>query len=600
MGCASSSNASTTSSYVKLSQSDPVGLASVPARSPVQGTGKDERERSDTSGSTLDRISVNVSKMKTKLSGLTRERPVAASADSLDSQSRIQQRKLTTSASAVAIHKQRWFIEEGEERHKRAFSDHELFEQQFDDVLNECGAEDGKLTRNQMKLVFNRVIPNIDDLIFDKIFALFDADGDEIVERNDFMVAMAFLIQQGSARNNIELAFRLFDVDANGEISQKEFNTMICSVLSNRLKYALQTDYGREAFKGHMKREWSNESVEFWETVNKLCEIYAAKNSEKCGVPLSVAQKVFQQYIEEEAPDQINIGSSTHDNIRSSIDRAMATGEETVPIDSFKKAAEEIMQMMELDSFERFRKDLAIKARKASAGYNEQLDYADKAWAELGLDPEKGMTLELFKRWSADNINYFSFLEELQRAVERIVHGTDVEERGEEHEDDASTTKMPTRMYYKAHPSMVSLSTESDENGNTVRIITIGERMYSQNGSTFYESCESLDGQRTDVASSCESISSREVELEEGNKADQETGEKKRIAAAGYPYSDPYALMRAAEKRNAISKVGSHRENQEGNNLRNTANPTRKKRMPIDHRPSVTVLRFNNGKRSSM
>lgn len=371
---------------------------------------------------------------------------------------RIMARKMPTTTRSQTFKLRKEWID-GEQRdtsyQEEAGSDKNL---KIAQVLDNLNAQDGLLSRDQVRAVLNRVMGGVDALLFDKIFALFDVNGSEQVDRKDFVVALAFLSQQGSARNAVDLAFRLFDTDANGGLSRSEFNTMITAIMSNRLKHALDTPYGREAFRTHMETEWSLESIQFWEIVTKLCTLYGKDHEEGhiqdkkdkeaeedgpaestvpstrysdackrknlvcldgrcCGIPVSMAKHVFDQYISENAPDQINIAGITQQEIKDHLKRATEKGEPTVPVQVFRQAAEEIMQLMEMDNFERFRRRLQKETERIRHGEVPNIDYAETAWTKLGLEHDALMTPVQFRVWAKENPSYFYFLEDIRKAL---------------------------------------------------------------------------------------------------------------------------------------------------------------------------------------
>ncbi|GBG33271.1 Regulator of G-protein signaling 8 [Hondaea fermentalgiana] len=296
-------------------------------------------------------------------------------------------------------------------------------------VLKKLNATDGMLSKEQVRTMLNRAVGGIETMLFDKIFALFDVHGNDQVDKHDFVVALSFLSQQGSARNAVDLAFRLFDVDASGEMSKPEFNSMIRAIMCNRLKHALDTPYGRAAFRTHMENEWSLESIKFWETVTHICDIHGncessegsgAAPSKSGGIPVSVARQLFDQYICENAPEQINIAGITQQAIVEELQRAAECGEPTVPVDVFRQAAEEIMQLMEMDNFERFRNQLASETERDRQGDILQVNYAEEAWDALGLGPDDLMSREQFRAWAKDNPTYFHFLEDIREALQPL------------------------------------------------------------------------------------------------------------------------------------------------------------------------------------
>jgi len=486
--------------------------------------------------------------------------------------------------------------------------------EQMETALNDMGDCNTRIDRAALEKLVLAVIGRIDDLVFEKMFALFDVDSDGYLERNDCLIAVAFLAQHGSNMDKVELAFRLFDLDSSGEISQTEFNAMVISIVSNKLKYTLQTEHGRKAFKAHMQSEWSAESIEFWESVTALSQAYGWKetnpdllvadeqnqvfSSSPAGVPakmvpdegkdkrqhcafipLSVAQTVFEQFIPPGAPKQINIAANTYERIADAMKRAHEDGEQKVPIDSFLFASREIMQLMEQDAFERFKQRMVHQSalHQSQKGEDGGVNYAKEAWAQVSLKESENMPLETFRKWAAQNPQYFIFLDELEHVMDKASQdeqqGDSVENQNgllrqksrrmlnlaanwhsnsdldskdsnsaeqevkppTDHEEDKSEViPMPKRLYYRRPTSLVSMSIEADEGGNPVRVLTVGlgdtykieKRSRSALASTSSARQEKVATFSPGRPQSSRSlVSSRDVTLEEVNFAITNTSE---------------------------------------------------------------------------
>lgn len=102
----------------------------------------------------------------------------------------------------------------------------------------------------------------------------------------------------------------------------------------------LQSSYGLASFKSFLKSEFSEENLEFW----MACEDFkktksAAKMAEK-------AKKIYEEFIQTEAPKEVNIDHFTKDiTVRNLVDPSPS---------SFDVAQKRVHALMEKDSLPRF------------------------------------------------------------------------------------------------------------------------------------------------------------------------------------------------------------------------------------------------------
>jgi Ca2+-binding EF-hand superfamily protein len=67
------------------------------------------------------------------------------------------------------------------------------------------------------------------------------------VSYQEFTVAMLFMLYRGSADDNVDVAFKMFDTNRSGSISKAEFNDMICSIIGVRLSTVLDNPVSTRA-----------------------------------------------------------------------------------------------------------------------------------------------------------------------------------------------------------------------------------------------------------------------------------------------------------------------------------------------------------------
>ncbi|KAJ8390445.1 hypothetical protein AAFF_G00103800 [Aldrovandia affinis] len=109
---------------------------------------------------------------------------------------------------------------------------------------------------------------------------------------------------------------------------------------SQSLDKLLQSKYGMATFHSFLKVEFSDENMEFWLT----CEEYKKiKSSNKLNAK---AKKIYEQYIQAEAPKEINIDHHTRETIKRNV-----MSPTTICFDEAQKI---VYGLMERDSYPRF------------------------------------------------------------------------------------------------------------------------------------------------------------------------------------------------------------------------------------------------------
>ncbi|XP_030062618.1 regulator of G-protein signaling 21 [Microcaecilia unicolor] len=109
----------------------------------------------------------------------------------------------------------------------------------------------------------------------------------------------------------------------------------------------LQSGVGLAAFRAFLKSEFSEENIEFW----LACEDY--KKTRSSTKIMSKARKIYSEFIENEAPKEINIDFKTRDTISKNISQPTVA--------CFDEAQKIILRLMAKDSFPRFLRSDAYK-----------------------------------------------------------------------------------------------------------------------------------------------------------------------------------------------------------------------------------------------
>lgn len=185
----------------------------------------------------------------------------------------------------------------------------------------------------------------------------------------------------------MELAYKLFDTNHDGAISKREFSDMISTVIGNRLDTILAIKKGREIFLKYMQSELAEELLVFYE---EMLQVKA--EASKFGIAMDKAKALFDNYIEVNSPQQVNISDSQRETIRERVMGALDDGEDYVDISTFDGAIQEAKTLIENGPLMRFRQKIKQEPYDLFAGV---------AWEELGIDPDGTLTLEDFKKWTS-------------------------------------------------------------------------------------------------------------------------------------------------------------------------------------------------------
>ena len=111
-------------------------------------------------------------------------------------------------------------------------------------------ASDGKANPEQFRKVYSEYFPYGDATQFSNhVFRVFDTNGDGVVDFREFISAMAITLH-GSLEERIKWAFSMYDIDGNGEISEKEMLNILVAfgkMVGNSVEWPVdeRTPYGR-------------------------------------------------------------------------------------------------------------------------------------------------------------------------------------------------------------------------------------------------------------------------------------------------------------------------------------------------------------------
>ncbi|KAK5604478.1 hypothetical protein CRENBAI_016372 [Crenichthys baileyi] len=128
----------------------------------------------------------------------------------------------------------------------------------------------------------------------------------------------------------------------------------------------MSSEMGRMVFTTFLKSEFSQENVDFW----IVCEEFKKNPPSKLATK---ANQIYQQYVEADAPNEVNLDAATREKTRQEIENGS-------PL-CFDEAQKMIYTLMEKDSYRRFLKSKLIQdlCQKESSNTHKKkgCDWAD-------------------------------------------------------------------------------------------------------------------------------------------------------------------------------------------------------------------------------
>ncbi|MEQ2226173.1 hypothetical protein ILYODFUR_024794 [Ilyodon furcidens] len=108
----------------------------------------------------------------------------------------------------------------------------------------------------------------------------------------------------------------------------------------------MSCEMGRMVFTTFLKSEFSQENVDFW----IVCEEFKKNPPSKLATK---AKQIYQQYVEADAPNEVNLDAATREKTRQEIENGSPS--------CFDEAQKMIYTLMEKDSYRRFLKSKLIQ-----------------------------------------------------------------------------------------------------------------------------------------------------------------------------------------------------------------------------------------------
>jgi hypothetical protein len=279
-----------------------------------------------------------------------------------------------------------------------------------------------ELSFSEMDQLFKKLGTKVNRSMLQLIFSLFDADNSGTVDKTEFLVSITFLSKAQATKDVIELAFLLFDSNRSGAVNKEEFAAM-CLAMMNKAKFVLGIPVLRAAFRKHLEADYCVENLDFYEALEKCRDVtkqatFARRDSglgeevtpEVAVIPVAEAKKIFEQFVREGAPTQVNLSYSNRRRVEEAISN-LSEDAKTMDSAPFDQCIAELLNMIETDSMSRFKEKIR----------QDGLWLSDQVWMSEKI---KGpaMTKEVFKKWAKKNPNMFTFLVELQHTLRKALH----------------------------------------------------------------------------------------------------------------------------------------------------------------------------------
>lgn len=173
----------------------------------------------------------------------------------------------------------------------------------------------------------------------------------------------------------------------NGLFKTRPSGTLRMSkAASTTLKSVLENSNSFLAFRQFLAREFSDENLDFWHH----CEKY---KKEKPSKRLKLAKKIFETYVKDNAPREINIDSHTKREIKENL--------QSLDASMFDTAQTLIFTLMERDSFPRFLSSKSFSPKISSSKTDRKASLQPSASSSMLLDKSTGPSHTLLKRQSS-------------------------------------------------------------------------------------------------------------------------------------------------------------------------------------------------------
>jgi len=287
---------------------------------------------------------------------------------------------------------------------------HKLKQKQTGDVAlgnKFVGVVDYAALRTMDYKGLRELLPGTDEATLKFIFRFFDDNLDGRINTAEFLMAVAMLSQPcDSAEEQIDACFRMFDSDGSGSLSREEFTAMIHASVALDLGSLLLTPEGEERMEVACEREYALETINFW---REAVAFRSHAEGDEGQLRAVNARYIYDRYVREGAPEEINLPSKQRAQIEASLAAAAAKGRPP-EANAFLRAEHEMFALMERNAFARLRGDSAMLEELASAFFNR----AD-------ADGDGVIRFDEYRTWASEQPQVLAFFGQLRNTIRRLV-----------------------------------------------------------------------------------------------------------------------------------------------------------------------------------
>ncbi|GMH75047.1 hypothetical protein TL16_g06633 [Triparma laevis f. inornata] len=281
----------------------------------------------------------------------------------------------------------------------------------------------GDLSKDNLRKLFS----NLEDQAFEDVYCLFDWDNDGSVDVQEFVLTMSLLATPATSLGaEQDLIFAIFDVDGSGTIDREEFGKMMRATLRckmTHLDFCMKTEDRKETFRRHLEGEYSTETLDFYNCVQEYRDLYDSLFDDEIGEATNdlndLATTIYKDFIVEGSKKEVNIPGKLRKEIEAIMSKVDTSegeagregeGEEKVseliPADIFNKAQQEIYQLMNRDTFERFKNNDTLMDNMLAQLFDE-----------VDVDHNGSITVAEYKVWANKNPELTNFLKDLHETT---------------------------------------------------------------------------------------------------------------------------------------------------------------------------------------
>jgi len=274
----------------------------------------------------------------------------------------------------------------------------------FKTAYSKLSAE-GDLSKENLRSLFG----NLEDQAFEDVYCLFDWDNDGSVDVHEFVLTMSLLATPATSfEAEQDLLFAIFDVDGSGTMDREEFGKMMRATLRckmTHLDFCMKTDDRKATFRKHLESEYSTETLEFYTAVEEYRGLVRSLDEDEYVTMRSECNEnvmyIYDRFVKDGSKDQVNVQGKVRTTIKKLIDKTNMK-EELVPFSIFDDAQREIYQLMNRDTFERFKHNDEMMEQMLTSLF-EEVDVGNN-----GI-----VTVAEYKQWASKNPELTNFLKDL-------------------------------------------------------------------------------------------------------------------------------------------------------------------------------------------